>query len=137
MGRPKGIPCRGHQVSRGLRMWQKVHAESGRNRKHFAKTKHQWAIFRETAGIHGNLSVGGALKKLNDAGCPIDRRTLTNWINGFTDCKLSSAIDVCATLDCPLEGFARAMVDAWELAERRWATEQAMNDALAPPEETP
>ena len=132
MGRPKGIPSQGHQLSRGLRAWQKVHAESMRNRKTFFKTKQAWATFRATAGIHGGLSVGGALKKLNAAGCPIDRRTLTNWINGLTDCKLSTAIDVSEALDCSLDDFARAMMEAWEVAERRWATEQAMRDALAP-----
>jgi len=128
-------PPVGHKLSRGLRAWQKVHAESMRNRKTFFKTKEAWARFRATAGIHGGLSVGGALKKLEAAGASIDRRTLTNWINGLTDLRLSSAIDICEVLDCPLEGFARAMQDAWEVAERRWATEQAMNDALNVSEE--
>ena len=132
MARPKGIPPQGHQLSRGLRVWQKVHAESMRNRKTFFHTKQAWATFRATAGIHGGLSVGGAMKKLKAAGCPIDYRTLKNWINGMTDCKLSTAIDVCEVLDCSLDDFARAMVEAWEVAERRWATEQAMRDALAP-----
>lgn len=130
MGRPPGIPAGGHQLSRGLRRWQKARAESQPNRKQFFHTKEAWARFKQTAGIHGNLSVGGALAKLELAGAPIDRRTLTNWINGLTDCKLSTAIDVCETWGCSLDGFARAMLEGWEVAERRWATEQAMAEAL-------
>jgi len=129
MGRPKG-PHAGHQLSRGLKAWQKVHAESLSNRRHFFKTKAAWSTFRATAGIHGGLSVGGALAKLQAAGCPIERRTLTNWINGMTDVKLSTAIDVSEVWGIGVDGFARAMLEAWEVAERRWATEQAIAEAL-------
>ena len=129
MGRPKG-PHTGHQLSRGLMAWQKVHAESLKNRKHFVRTKESWTRFKATAGIHGGLSVAGALAKLNAAGCPIERRTLTNWIAGFTDVKLSTAIDASEVWGIGVDGFARAMLEAWEVAERRWATEQAIAEAL-------
>ena len=131
MPRPKGIPWKGHQIKRGLRRWQRVHAESMRNRRTFFKTREAWARFKATAGIHGRLTVAGALKKLQDAGAPLDYRTLTNWINGMTDVKLSTAIDVCDAWGCSVDGFARAMLEGWEIAERRWATEEAMREALS------
>ncbi len=125
-------PHVGHQVNRGLRAWQKVHAESLRNRKTFFKTKEAWARFKQTSGIHGSLTIGGALEKLRKDGAAksLNRRTLNNWVNGLTDVKLSTAIDVCAVWGCSVDDFARAMMDAWEVAERRWATEEAMREAL-------
>jgi hypothetical protein len=47
----------------------------------------------------------------------------------MTDTRLSTAIDICERLGCKLDRFAKAMREAWEIAERRFATEEAIEEA--------
>lgn len=87
----------------------------------------RWRDFKKTAGIDGRMTLPTAREKFKAKG--IHKFTLLRWIFGHTDVKLSSAIDACEAWGCSLDGFAAAMREAWELAERKWLVSEAIDKA--------
>jgi hypothetical protein len=97
---------------------------SQKNLKAHMKNREAWRRFKQAAGINRRLTLQRAYAVLE-----VTPFTWKKLINGFTDTKLSTMLSVCDTLGCTLQGFADAMVEAWEIAERRAKTEQAIREA--------
>jgi hypothetical protein len=120
----------GHRAGPGAaKAWR---PQSLRNRKQYmrvADNRRNWPLWRDAAGIHGNMTMGGAYKKLRTGGKPIHWLTLIHIVNGLTDCKLSTAIDISERLGCDLNGFTHAMQEAWERTQRRIQAEEAIREA--------
>ena len=94
-----------------------------------ADNRRNWPLWRDAAGIHGNMTMQGAYKKLRTGGRPIHMLTLTHIVNGLTDVKLSTAIDISERLGCDLNGFGRAMQEGWERTRLRIQAEEAILEA--------
>lgn len=89
--------------------------------------RERWRGFKATAGIDGRMTITSARIRFREKG--IHPNTLLRWIFGHTDVKLSSAIDACDAWGCTLEGFAKGMKEAWEMSERKWAIQDALDAA--------
>lgn len=112
----------GHRTGPGVKKaWR---PRTLRNRKKFFRNKENWARFKATAGIHGLMTFKTAYLRAG-----VHHITLSHYVNGLTDVKLSTALDLCDKLGCRLENFAKAMREAWELAERRYQAQEAINVA--------
>jgi hypothetical protein len=100
------------------------HPVSQRNRKKFFENREAWPRFRETAGIDGRMTFSVAKRRAG-----VHQFTLCHIINGMTDTRVSTALFICERLGCTINGFAKGIKQAWEIAERRFATEQAIKEA--------
>jgi hypothetical protein len=89
--------------------------------KKYMKTRESWPRFRATAGFQEGLWFEDFWKKAK-----IHRFTALHWINGLTDVKLSTAIDICNQFGLDMNRFANAMMESWEIAEQRYQVEEAI-----------
>lgn len=113
----------GHKTGPGvMKPWR---PRTLRNRKKFFRNKENWARFKETAGIHGRMTFKTAYTRAG-----VHHITLSHYVNGLTDVKLSTALDLCDKLGCKIQNFAKAMREAWELAEQRFQAQEAINEAV-------
>lgn len=113
----------GHKTGPGvMKPWR---PRTLRNRKKFFRNKENWARFKATAGIDGRITFRRAYERAG-----LHHITLSHYVNGLTDCKLSTALDLCEKLGCKIQNFARAMKEAWELAEQRYQAQEAINEAV-------
>lgn len=114
---------RGRQCAPGMprRIWRPI---SRRNRKKLYKNREAWPRFRDTAGIDKRITFASAYKR---AKC--HQYTLAHIINGMTDTRFSTVLDICQNLGCTLNGFAKAIKQAWEIAERRARADEAIQEA--------
>lgn len=114
----------GHKVSGGARHQWRPRTLRGVKRSGFFRNREAWPRFRETAGIDARITFTSAWRRAE-----VHPYTLGYYINGFVDPKLSTAIDCCEAWGCKLEGFARAMRESWEIAERRMQAIEAIEEA--------
>jgi hypothetical protein len=85
-----------------------------RDLKRLFRNREAWREFKEIAQIDKRITYDSARRRAK-----LDVFTLARWINGLTDCKLSSAMHFCEALDgVDLNLFAAAMRNAWEKANR-------------------
>ena len=113
----------GHRRSPG-RWTKKWRPMTYRNRKKLYRNKENWKRFKATAGIDGRITFASAWHRAE-----IHFYTLSHYVNGMTDMKLSTAIDFCDRLGCDLNGLGAAMKEAWEIMERRAQAEEAIEEA--------
>ena len=113
----------GHRTGPGVKKaWR---PRTLRNQKRFFRNKENWARFKATAGIDGRITFRSAYERAG-----IHHITLSHYVNGLTDVKLSTALDLCERLGCRIDKFAKAMREAWALAEQRYQAQEAINEAV-------
>jgi hypothetical protein len=113
----------GHKTGPGVKKaWR---PRTLRNQKKFFRNRENWARFKETARIDGRITFRTAYTRAG-----IHHFTLSHYVNGLTDVKLSTALDLCDKLHCKIQHFSAAMKEAWELAERRYQSQEAINEAV-------
>lgn len=113
----------GHRTGPGVKKaWR---PRTLRNQKKFFRNKENWARFKATAGIDGRITFRSAYERAG-----IHHITLSHYVNGLTDVKLSTALDLCERLGCRIDKFAKAMREAWALAEQRYQAQEAINEAV-------
>ena len=121
--KPRDPGYEGHRTGPGVKKsWR---PRSLRNVKKFFRNKENWARFKATAGIDGRITFRSAYERAG-----IHHITLSHYVNGLTDVKLSTALDLCDKLGCRIDKFAKAMKEAWALAEQRYQAQEAINEAV-------
>jgi len=114
----------GHRIGGGAK--HKWRPRTHRNAKKLFRNREAWPRFKATAGIDGRITFDSAWKRAR-----VHPFTLSHYVNGLTDCRMSTAMDLCDKLGCSLEGFAKALKEAWEITERRMQADEAIEEARA------
>lgn len=121
--KPRQPGYEGHRTGPGVKKaWR---PRTLRNQKKFFKNRENWARFKQTARIDGRITFKTAYTRAG-----VHHFTLSHYVNGLTDVKLSTAMALCEALGCKLQHFSAAMKEAWELAERRYQAQEAINEAV-------